>query len=117
MSTSTLDLDNDLTPDRKLGTGHDDSALGPGDSSDSGSDVQGLFGGDTDRQGTGERTSVEMSDEAEARQDVGVDHIESIPNVDVRNQRTDVEGGQSSERAASEINAAPDKVEFEDETR
>ncbi|WP_205609851.1 hypothetical protein [Noviherbaspirillum galbum] len=41
MATSTLDPDNMPTPDRRLGTGHGTSALGPSDISDSGSDVQG----------------------------------------------------------------------------
>jgi len=119
MSTSTLDPDNDLTLDRKLGTGHDDSALGPGDSSDSGSDVKGLFGGDSDsdRQGTGERASVEMPDEREVHQDIGVDHIESIPTDELRAKRGNVEGGDEANRAASEVNQAPDKREFENETR
>jgi hypothetical protein len=119
MSTSTLDPDNDLTLDRKLGTGHDDSALGPSDSSDNGSDVKGLFGGDsdTDRQGTGERSTVEMPDESEARQDIGVDHIESVPDLDIRNTGTDVERGDEANRKTSEINEAPEDVEFEDETR
>jgi hypothetical protein len=119
MSTSTLDPDNDLTPDRQLGVGHDDSALGPSDSSDSGSDVKGLFGSDTDTDstGTGERATVEMLDEGKGSQDIGVDHIENVPNVDVRNTRTDVEGGQASENSTSEINEAPEDIEFEDETR
>lgn len=41
MASSTLDPDNIPEPDRKLGSGHGTSALGPGDISDSGSDVQG----------------------------------------------------------------------------
>ena len=120
MSTSTLDPDNDLTVDRQLGVGHDDSALGPSDSSDSGSDVKGLFGADTDtdRRGTGERATVEMPDEGQARQDIGVDHIENIPTEDTRTApRSSIEGGQPSERASSEINEAPESIEFEDETR
>lgn len=41
MASSTLDPDNIPEPDRKLGSGHGTSALGPSDISDSGSDVQG----------------------------------------------------------------------------
>lgn len=41
MASSTLDPDNIPEPDRKLGRGHGTSALGPGDISDTGSDVQG----------------------------------------------------------------------------
>lgn len=41
MATSTLDPDNIPQPDRKLGKGHGTGSLGPSDTSDSGSDVQG----------------------------------------------------------------------------
>lgn len=40
MAGSTLDPDNIPEPDRRLGRGHGTNALGPGDISDSGSDVQ-----------------------------------------------------------------------------
>lgn len=41
MATSTLDPENTPAPDRGLGKGHGTGALGPSDTSDSGSDVQG----------------------------------------------------------------------------
>jgi hypothetical protein len=41
MATSTLDPDNTPEPDRQLGKGHGTGSLGPSDTSDSGSDVQG----------------------------------------------------------------------------
>lgn len=41
MATSTLDPENIPEPDRRLSKGHGTSALGPSDTSDSGSDVQG----------------------------------------------------------------------------
>ncbi len=41
MATSTLDPDHSPERDRQLGRGHGTSALGPSDSSDTGSDVQG----------------------------------------------------------------------------
>jgi hypothetical protein len=41
MSASTLDPDNTPEPDRQLGRGHSNKALGPSDLSDTGSDVQG----------------------------------------------------------------------------
>ncbi len=77
MSKSTIDPDNDFEPDRELGEGHDINALGPSDSSDSGSDMAGTpgRGGDTDSTGTGERAGVERSDETTAR-DIDVDRIE-----------------------------------------
>lgn len=61
MATSTLDPDLVGGKDRSLGVGHDNQALGYGDSSDSGSDLSGLhaFGDDTDSHGTGERVSVD----------------------------------------------------------
>lgn len=103
MTTSSLDPDNLATsPDRILGKGHGTSALGPSDSSDSGSDVQGTgstvdtggtgferdptadatFGSDaglesdTDSRGTGERASVEGV--AEDGADIDTDHIETL---------------------------------------
>lgn len=50
-------------------------SIGPSDSSDSGSDVAGLGHLDsaTDRFGTGERTSVELDDEAELRPDADIE--------------------------------------------
>jgi hypothetical protein len=79
MSTSTIDTDNDFEPDRKLGEGHDINALGPSDSSDSGSDMAGTPGRqeDTDSTGTGERASVERTDASENIRDIDVDRIES----------------------------------------
>lgn len=45
MSTSTLDPENiPLGQDRSIGSGHGTGALGPSDTSDSGSDVQGGVG-------------------------------------------------------------------------
>jgi hypothetical protein len=41
MATSTLDPDNMPEPDRQLGKGHGTGSLGPSDTSDTGSDVQG----------------------------------------------------------------------------
>lgn len=41
MATSTLDPDNTPEPDRQLGKGHGTASLGPSDTSDSGSDIQG----------------------------------------------------------------------------
>jgi hypothetical protein len=61
MVTSSLDPDLIEGSDRQLGRGHDNAALGPGDSSDSGSDFAGLSasGDDSDSNGTGERASVD----------------------------------------------------------
>lgn len=44
MATSSLDPGNMNVPDRRLGTGHGTGALGPSDTSDTGSDVTGGAG-------------------------------------------------------------------------
>lgn len=60
MATSTLDPNVLPTSDRQLSKGHDNHALGPGDSSDSGSDMMNVATeADSDSHGTGERASVE----------------------------------------------------------
>lgn len=50
MPTSTLDPDNIPEPDRQLNKGHGTDSLGPSDTSDSGSDIQGhpRWAADTD---------------------------------------------------------------------
>lgn len=107
MASSSLDPDI-LTsaPDRILGKGHGTSALGPSDTSDSGSDIQGAglaveqesngferdrspdspissdtrVDSDTDSSGTGERASVEGSSADGA--DIDTDHIETVSEQD-----------------------------------
>ncbi|WP_050478080.1 hypothetical protein [Herbaspirillum rhizosphaerae] len=60
MATSTLDLDVLPISDRQLNKGHDNHALGPSDTSDSGSDMTNIATeADSDSTGTGERASVE----------------------------------------------------------
>lgn len=106
--SSTLDPDNaPILPDQPSGKGpgHGNDALGPSDTSDSGSDVQGgvtrtskrrsqvrvpltdagqLDGlpaaesSDTDSRGTGERASVEPDGENADGADVDVDRIETF---------------------------------------
>ena len=86
MSSSSLDPDNlPVTPDRVLGSGHGKGALGPSDSSDSGSDMQGVPGqdadaldSDSDAAGTGERAGVEPQNAAPDGGDIDVDHVESL---------------------------------------
>ena len=89
MSGSTLDPDNlPVTPDRVLGSGHGKGALGPSDSSDSGSDMQGVPGqdaeeldNDSDAAGTGERAGVEPHNASPDGGDIDVDHVESLAPV------------------------------------
>ncbi|MEG0879869.1 MAG: hypothetical protein RSE46_02315 [Janthinobacterium sp.] len=89
MSGSTLDPDNlPVTPDRVLGSGHGKGALGPSDSSDSGSDMQGVpdqdaeeLDNDSDAAGTGERAGVEPHNASPDGGDIDVDHVESLVPV------------------------------------
>lgn len=99
---STLDPDNDLPqPDVP---GRDTGALGPGDSSDSGSDVAGAKRHDFDRDteldnhaletgetearsdsdsaGTGERASADGDETLSPDADVMPDRVESYPSAD-----------------------------------
>lgn len=99
---STLDPDNDQPqPDVP---GHDTGALGPGDSSDTGSDIAGAkrhdFDRDTeldnhaletgeteersdsDRSGTGERAAADGDETLSLDADVLPDRIDSFPSVD-----------------------------------
>ncbi|MCX7293875.1 hypothetical protein [Janthinobacterium sp.] len=89
MSRSSLDPDNlPVTSDRVLGSGHGKGALGPSDSSDSGSDMQGVPGqdaeeldNDSDAAGTGDRAGVEPHNTAPDGGDIDVDHVERLSPV------------------------------------
>jgi len=93
--TSTLDPDNFPTaPDRNLGRGHGTGALGPSDSSDSGSDVQGGSGLaqqlDTGlRQGTNEDTEM------------GTAHGTAGPDLGDPDLDSDSDSSGTGERAAA----------------
>jgi len=99
---STLDPDNDLPqPDAP---GRDTGALGPGDSSDTGSDIAGAkrhdfdrdteldnhaletgeaeLASDTDTSGTGERASADGDETLSPDSDVLPDRIDSYPSAD-----------------------------------
>ena len=62
-------------PDRDVSRGHGPRALGPSDSSDSGSD---MVGAESDRSDTDERSPAER--EAREGADIDADHIEKIPD-------------------------------------
>lgn len=102
---ATSSLDPDILPighDRSLGRGHGTGALGPSDSSDSGSDLQGAPGlagtdvdledgtagpdvgdadldSDSDSGGTGERAAAGRDAVTPDGADIDVDHVETIP--------------------------------------
>jgi len=113
---STLDPDNDLPqPDVP---GRDTGALGPGDSSDTGSDIAGAkrheFDRDTeldnhaletgeaealsdsDRAGTGERASADGDENLSPDGDVLPDRIDSYPSADETDDLD--EGGERDTR-------------------
>jgi hypothetical protein len=113
--SSTLDPDNfPSAPDRVLGRGHGTRALGPSDSSDSGSDVQhgnANRGGpdgpdfgdtdlnsDTDAEGTGERASAGRDTVAPDGADINVDHIETLPELELDDSDEDEPEGTSANR-------------------
>lgn len=75
MNHRTLDPDDLPDVDVEL-KGHDVASLGPGDSSDTGADMMGLGrdNDNSDRQGTGERMSVD-DDELRSNADIDFDRI------------------------------------------
>lgn len=104
--TSTLDPDNLPEPDRQLGLGHGNKALGPSDISDTGSDMQGgvravdepelglgldrgtMEDSDTrpleasdeneDAVGTGEDITAGRADDIDLNGDIGTDRIDYL---------------------------------------
>ena len=92
MSSSTLTPENlPAGPDRRIHQGHGTGALGPSDTSDSGSDMQDAPGiapgfdaldsdleSDSDSGGTGERAGVERDAAARDGADIDTDHVERI---------------------------------------
>jgi hypothetical protein len=96
MSSSTLTPDNlPAGRDRRTGLGHGTEALGPSDSSDTGSDVLGAHGlaHDADRFGL-DRGTNEDPDESRAGDTGG-------PDVGDGNLDSDSDAGGSGERAAA----------------
>lgn len=78
--TTPVDIDALLDEaGNELGKGHDIRSLGPSDSSDTGADMVGLGGLDStsDRNGTGERVSVEQESALDAAADIAADDIVS----------------------------------------
>jgi hypothetical protein len=73
-------IDIDMLLDQSgngLPKGHDIRSLGPSDSSDTGADMMGLGGLDStsDRQGTGERASVEVDADVDETSEITPDNI------------------------------------------
>lgn len=85
MSSSTLTPGNlPAGPDRRIHQGHGTAALGPSDSSDTGSDSVLDHGKgpdddtDTDAEGTGERASAANDEPSRDSADIDTDHVERI---------------------------------------
>jgi hypothetical protein len=80
MAGSTLTPSNlPAGPDRRLHQGHGTSALGPSDSSDSGSDVQ----------GAPEESTAARDETAHDVADIDTDHVERIvPDADDEEEET-----------------------------
>jgi len=85
MATSSVTGNHDSAEDS---ADDDTRILGPSDSSDSGSDMQGVPGqdpeeldNDSDAAGTGERAGVEPRNTAPDGGDIDVDHVESMAPV------------------------------------
>ncbi|UTY55820.1 hypothetical protein [Massilia sp. erpn] len=76
---SSLDPDNfPAAPDRVLGKGHGTGALGPSDSSDSGSDVQGGLGqGPREHGGVQQGTNEDSGSAPTAGPDLGDSNLDS----------------------------------------
>ena len=131
MATSPL-LGIDTAPAQA--GGRDVEALGPSDSSDSGSDIQGELdleghsdreerlgaghtdrGSDSDAEGTGERGSALLDEDVEEGSDISPDHIEVI-GPDVEADENDVPAGLvHGEAAEIEADAAYDEDEDGDD--
>lgn len=94
MPGSTLDPDNTNEPDRRLGKGHGTGALGPSDTSDSGSDLQGAPGlAGEEKLHLGEGTTSDM-DEGRARGTAG-------PDVGDANLDSDSDSSGTGEHSAA----------------
>lgn len=79
-----VDIDSLLDESgNELPKGHDIRSLGPSDSSDTGADMAGIGGLDstTDRNGTGERASVENDAELDLETDIAADGIVAAENA------------------------------------
>lgn len=126
MPGSTLDPDNIPESYRQLGRGHGNDALGPGDISDTGSDVQGgyraveedalpldrgtsedqdshnVFGSpaDSDSTGTGESSTAGRNADVEVAGDIDVDRVDYInPEDDPDYQDIDADVPPASRRS------------------
>jgi hypothetical protein len=108
MATSTLDPDNlPLGNDRVLGRGHGTGALGPSDSSDSGSD---LFGAP----GLAQQVETGLATGANDDPEDGAAGYTAGPDVGDANLDSDSDAGGTGERAAAGRDAvSPDGADID----
>jgi hypothetical protein len=77
MARKHIDWEDLPKPDEEILKGHDVASLGPGDSSDTGADMMGLGRehDTSDRQGTGERASLEDDPRERYAADIATDRV------------------------------------------
>ncbi|WP_193317240.1 hypothetical protein [Janthinobacterium sp. FT14W] len=115
MSSGSLDPDHlPVTSDRVLCRGHGKGAFGPGDSSDSGSDLQGVPGqdaekldNDSDAAGTGDRAGVESRNTAPDGGDIDVESLVPVPPADDGDGRPQVPAARPDRGCRPRIAASP----------
>ena len=129
MATSNI-LGGNRTP--KQARGRDVDALGPSDSSDSGSDVQGTFDlddseqfdpnagarqtgmeSDSDAAGTGERGAARLDEEAESGSDISPDSVQTLGPLAPETDTVPLEGLDTdlSDLAADEDDGSETDIE------
>jgi len=116
MTRSTLDPDNQpLEAYQKIPAGHDARALGRSDSSDSGSELIGDGNPDddtSDREGTGERASVEPGIDTRTDTDIGFDRIVDASEAGLGgglDQAEEAQLGITDEEIAAELGDEDDE--------
>ena len=95
--------------------GRDVESLGPSDSSDSGSDVQGELDLDSDTPGTGERGAALPTEEADVGADIRPDSVRSLADEADASEDVDAEAElEFAELTDADDFAVPEDEEDED---
>jgi hypothetical protein len=105
----TVDIDALLDQSgNEVSKGHGSRTLGPSDSSDTGADMMGVGGPDntSDRNGTGERASVEPDADSDAALDIAADSVVSASEAGLGlglDQAEEAQLGVTDEEIAREL--------------
>jgi hypothetical protein len=105
----TVDIDALLDQSgNEVSKGHGSRMLGPSDSSDTGADMVGIGGLDntSDRNGTGERVSVEQDADSDAVRDIATDSVVSASEAGLGlglDQAEEAQLGVTDEEIAREL--------------